>query len=275
LLPRVKADRRNNQGAETGGEGMATGQEMLSSRLGVLRAVGSEADVSSTVEAFLPDSQERFFEENSYLAERMALVASLSIDGTDLGLTGGFLWRISELWKVGGFFRQGPQLSIEIETRAGPADLFGVPAGALLGAVASPMDLPDVYGMGVTFQSADGRFAASFEWDRVEYATILTSLAFDPGTGLDDGDELHIGAEYVFLEATPVTALRLGAWLDPDHRSKATTEDPVDRAFFPEGDDELHLAFGLGLALRRVQLDIAADFSDSVDTLSLSTIYSF
>jgi hypothetical protein len=244
----------------------------LSLGLGVIYR---EADVSSTVEAFFPDSQQRFFEENSYLAERMAIATSLSIDGSDLGLTGGVLWRVSERWKVGGLFRQGPRLRIGIETRAGPGEFFDVPTGTLVAAVSSPMDLPDVYGVGVAYQSADGRFAASFEWDRVEYATILDSLQFDTGMGLDDGDELHIGAEYVFLEAHPVTALRLGAWLDPEHRASSTTDDPVDRALFRPGDDELHLAVGLGLALPALQLDFAADFSDPVDTLSLSTIYSF
>ncbi len=39
------------------------------------------------------------------------------------------------------------------------------------------------------------------------------------------------------------------------------------------GDDEIHLATGLGLAFARFQVDLGADFSDSGNTLALSAIY--
>jgi hypothetical protein len=234
-----------------------------------------DSDVLSKVDTFLPDSLERFFEKNSYLPERRVATTTLSVDETDLAVSVGVLWRLTELWSVGGFWRQGPQLSMDIETRAGPSGFLDVPPGTLVDASTSAVDLPDVYGLGVAFRSADGRFAVSFEWDRVEYATIMDSLEFETGAVVDDGDELHVGGEYVLLERTPIVALRLGAWLDPDHRLRAVSDDRVDQALFRPGKDELHLAFGLGVALQSVQLDLAADFSDLVDIVSLSTIYSF
>jgi hypothetical protein len=41
------------------------------------------------------------------------------------------------------------------------------------------------------------------------------------------------------------------------------------------GSDEVHYAVGLGLAFWTFQLDLAVDFSDLVDTVSLSAIYQF
>jgi hypothetical protein len=43
----------------------------------------------------------------------------------------------------------------------------------------------------------------------------------------------------------------------------------------PPGEDELHLAVGVGLAFKDFQVDLGVDFSDLVDTASLSVIYSF
>ena len=37
----------------------------------------------------------------------------------------------------------------------------------------------------------------------------------------------------------------------------------------------MHYAAGLGVAMERFQIDLAADFSDGVDTVSLSAIYNF
>ena len=77
------------------------------------------------------------------------------------------------------------------------------------------------------------------------------------------------------LRWRPVVALRLGAWTDPDHRIRVVGGDDFLRAILPPGDDEIHYAVGVGLAFQTVQIDLAVDFSDLVDTASLSAIYSF
>ena len=71
--------------------------------------------------------------------------------------------------------------------------------------------------------------------------------------------------------------MRFGGWHDPDHRISIRGErrNPFDRAIFQPGDDEIHLTAGVGLAFDRFQLDFAIDFSDLVDTASLSAIYHF
>lgn len=96
---------------------------------------------------------------------------------------------------------------------------------------------------------------------------------------IDDADELHLGFEYLFPK--PV-ALRLGAWLDPDHQlaydfggRDPESVAPEDRFGFrfPEGDDEIHLTAGLGFVFGNVQLDVAVDLSDRADVFSLSGVF--
>ncbi len=235
-------------------------------------------------ELFLPDEDDvlQSFAPTSYLPERMAVQASQQIDDRDLGLTAGFLWTLSPRWRLGGFYREGPGFHLRGETLSGPSGSFvGLPAaGTVLEQGASPSAFPDVYGLGGVFQSEDGRLTLAFEWNRVEYSTILDRL--DPedfdvdDLVLKDGDEFHLGGEYVFLRSTPVVAARLGVWLDPDHQPRATAaSELIELALLPPGTDKTHWSVGVGLAFENFQIDIGADFSDLVDTVSLSAIYSF
>ncbi|MCK5326923.1 MAG: hypothetical protein KAJ57_12965, partial [Woeseiaceae bacterium] len=114
----------------------------------------------------------------------------------------------------------------------------------------------------------------SFQWDHVEYSSISSSLQLDDQT-IDDINTLHLGAEYVFLDSTPIIALRLGSWLEPDHQVRATVDDLFLQAILPPGDDDVHFSAGLGVAMQRFQIDLALDFADRVDTVSLSAIYNF
>lgn len=44
------------------------------------------------------------------------------------------------------------------------------------------------------------------------------------------------------------------------------------RSIWRAGEDEIHVAAGVGLVLSGLQIDVAVDFSDSIDVLSLSAI---
>jgi hypothetical protein len=233
-----------------------------------------------TGEPFLPDADPVLgvFAPTSYQPERQVLQSSIRIDDSDVGLTGGLLWTLSRRWRMGGFYRQGPAFTLDGEAVAGPSgDFLGLTPGALIDEATSPVAFPDVYGLGFSFRPYD-RLTVAFEWDRIEYSTILDSLdRVEFGTDnvvLGDDEELHLGAEYVFLGTTPVTALRLGVWLDPDHAPHfAESGSAYERALLPPGDDEIHFAIGLGLAFRHLQIDLGADFSDLVHTVALSAIY--
>ena len=243
-------------------------------------------------EWYLPDdgSQEGIFGPNSYLPERQLANGNMAFDDSDWGLSAGLLWSFTESWSIGAFYRQGPEFQMVYDVRTGPAVGIIDPSlspDEVFNIVATPMQFPDVYGLGIAYRSRDGKIAVGFEWDRVEYSSIFSSFepvvieSFDDDLDLgieleaDDGNELRLGAEYAFLDLQPVLAIRAGVWLDPDHRFRSISSDPEHRALFQAGEDEVHVAVGVGLAFKSFQIDLAADFSDLVDTASLSVIYGF
>jgi hypothetical protein len=177
---------------------------------------------------------------------------------------------------VGGAYRQGPQTDLfSVAILSGRADQAR-PVGTIKEEIASPLAFPDVYGLGLAYRARGDRLTLSFEWDRVEYSTILKSVTFGSEAVVDDADELHFGTEFVLLERRPVIALRGGIWLDPDHRLRLEDSDSVlDEALFQRGEDEIHWSAGVGFVFRRFQIDLGVDVSGLVDTLSVSTIYGF
>jgi long-subunit fatty acid transport protein len=237
------------------------------------------------------DTLQGVFGPTSYLPESQLANGEMAIGDSDWGLSAGLLWSFAERWSLGAFYRQGPEFTLLFDVRAGPAAQALDPdltPGTTVFTIATPMQFPDVYGFGMAFRSRDGRLAVGFEWDRVEYSSIFSSFdpvvieTLDPDLDLevylvaDDGSEFRLGAEYAFLDLKPVLAIRTGVWLDPDHRFRSThPDDPSHRALFQSGEDEVHVAIGLGFAFTSFQIDLAADFSDLVDTFSLSAIYSF
>ena len=98
---------------------------------------------------------------------------------------------------------------------------------------------------------------------------------------IDDGDELRLGFEYLFTQPKHPVALRLGGWESPAHKIFFDGEPGPDgdtRAQsiqFRGGDDELHVAAGIGIVFASFQIDGAADFSDAIDTVSLSAVVRF
>ncbi len=79
-------------------------------------------------------------------------------------------------------------------------------------------------------------------------------------------------------------ATRFGAWRDPDHRfrfeglgtgGRDPTEEIGITALQAPGQVECHWAAGVGLAFDRYPIDLAVDFSDEVNTFSVSAIYTF
>jgi hypothetical protein len=117
------------------------------------------------------------------------------------------------------------------------------------------------------------------EWDRVEYSiigeTLHSPLVDTSLAAIDDANELHLGVEYVFLETSPLIAIRGGIWRDPDHRFRYLGDDPFSQALYRQGEDILHVTAGVGIAFSRFQIDIGADFSDLANVFALSAIYSF
>jgi long-subunit fatty acid transport protein len=222
------------------------------------------------------DLDDPFGSGTSYLPEHFVIGETVGGSDRSLGFSAGLLWKISPSWSLGGSYREGPATRLTGQIRVGSILDFGVPPGSVTDLeVVGDVELPDNYGLGVAYRSADGRLTIGFEWDRVTYSDPLESLGVDDQL-IDDADQFHLGGEWVFLETTPLLAVRAGVWHDPDHQTRATenANDHV-RALLRPGEDQLHYALGLGLAFKDFQLDAALDFSESVNTASLSVIYSF
>lgn len=269
-------DQRATSAVEIVGYGFSAAYRLGDSFALGLGLVHHDASIVADVSLFFPDddSPESLFAPNSYLPGRSLFSQRSLTNDTDWTFSGGFLWRLSESWSIGGVYRQAPEFDIAVEVVAGEAGDFGVPPGEAFFRASGTVEFPEIYGLGFAFRAPDGRLTVTFQWDRVEYSNIANSLELDDQT-IDDIDELHLGAEYVFLGSTPIIALRLGTWWEPDHQPRATIDDPLLRAILPPGEDEMHYAVGLGVAMQGFQIDLGVDFADRVDTVSLSAIYSF
>jgi long-subunit fatty acid transport protein len=212
------------------------------------------------------------FAERPLTEENVLAALSFEVDASDWSPSAGFLWRLSRGWSLGGFWRQGPEFDGRLEFRAGPTIPPPIPPGTLLAGGPEVLDLPDVYGLGIAYRFPNERLTLSFEWDRVGYSSVFTA---DSDLSLEDGNELRLGGEYVFLGGTPMVAIRAGIWRDPDHEVSYSGDNYVAQTMLRPGDDSIHYAAGIGVAFKRFQLDLGVDLSDLVDTASLSMIFSF
>jgi len=238
-----------------------------------------DQDTYLPVDETLPEG---FFGPNAYVSEARYGSGLYGFDDEDWGLSLGLLWFPNRQWSVAGFFRQGGEfLGTGVEV-SGPALDPPFPVGTI-GAEESgiPLKTPDVFGLGLAYRSKEGSWTASFEWDRVLYSEILESIGSADLIGtetvrLDDADELRFGVEYAFRRWTPLLAVRGGVWSNPDHSIRSIeSEDPLELAVLPGGEGDVHFALGLGIAFKDLQIDLAVDFSDLVETAALSFIYQF
>ncbi len=227
---------------------------------------------------YLPDDDtiEAYFARASFLPGRRTQMVRAQGSSSDYGIALGFLYSLTPRWRLGGAYREGPDLEFSAAAFAGPVHP-DLPPGRPFVQGSFPWKLPDVYALGLAYRSVDGRWTAGLEWSRIEYSSILESVdsRFSaPGDRIDDADEIHLGGEYAFFRGRSVMAVRLGAWHDPDHQQHNETT-AFSRAEIPGGDDELHLAAGFGVAFDNFQVDVGLDLSDLRDTASVSMIYSF
>jgi len=224
------------------------------------------------------DVDDPFGSGTSFLPQHFVFGQVLYGSDQSLGFSAGLLWKISPRWSLGGRFREGPTIHPTGRARVGSILDLGpdFPPGSVIDfGVAEDIELPDNYGVGVAYRSADGRLTIGFEWDRVTYSDVFANLDEDDQS-INDADQFHLGGEWVFLETRPLLAIRAGLWHDPDHQTRANENaDDHTRALLRPGEDQLHYALGLGLAFKNFQIDAALDLSDIVNTASLTVIYSF
>jgi len=207
---------------------------------------------------------------------------------SDWGFAAGFLWEGSQgRWSAGGVYRQGPDFALKTRSEAGESP-EAVPFPPV--AQTAGFHVPDVWGVGVAFRPSDA-FRLAFDYDRISYSELLRGFVdifdlthlpqIDPASPkapdpelnrfeIDDTGELHLGMEYALLKHWPVLTLRAGGWYEPDHSLRFEGDNPGFRAVFRQRKDQMHYTAGVGLALRRLQLDAAIDHSDRASVVALS-----
>ncbi len=255
--------------------------ENLSIGIGLSYFVGNTLILTEFYDPVASTLAEGPFGPNVYDPQAIRTFSEAVIDDTSFGASLGLLWRINEQWSLGGVYRGAPSFALFFEDRSGPQLEPTIPAGTILDQDSGlDLDFPAVLGVGIAYRSKGGTTTVSFEWDRVFYSNLIESIERETPEEqhivTDDANELRLGVEYVFLKFRPVLALRGGIWLDPDHRIQSLADDdPIARAFFRAGDDELHGALGVGIVFERFQIDFGIDLSELVKSASLSAIFSF
>ena len=289
--PNRLAPARSGLGLEIASFGLAAGfrlTDSLSLGLGVSRfdfdldsTTRRYARAERTDDPYLDSLTGHFFGPADFRPQNVANFQRQQGDDADYEWTLGALWRANAHWSVGGVLRRGPRFDFAATFTDGPASPR---PGELDPQLSGPSTfrVPDAYGVGVAWRPLDA-MVVSCDWMHIAYSQMtddLRNLLRAAGGErrkftARDADEIHLGAEYQFLATRWPLALRAGVYRDPEHRIRYGGDSPTLRVRFRPGEDETHYSVGAGLVLGRAQLDAAADFSRSVETLSLSMVARF
>lgn len=226
-----------------------------------LGAVVSDTSLDTRTDAFLADDDSPAAQTGpiSFLPERRLSTTTVQAEGTRVTVTGGLLWRPSERFSTGLLYRQGPEVDGFYEVEVGPV----LPFDGRLGTRAV-FSVPTVAGAGAAYRSGGGRLTLAVEVDRVTYSGLVEIVESDEvsveGREYRDAWDYRAGAELALLKRRPILAFRTGIWIESNGQD-----------FLHE--ELTHYTAGLGVAAETFQIDLGTDFSDEIDTLSLSLIY--
>jgi len=240
-------------------------------------------DLDSLALRYLP----ALFSAPDFTSDPLANFQTQHGKDSDWGVAAGFLWESPrQRWSLGGVYRQGPDFTFQARSASGSGTISPFPPSVQK----ATFHVPDVYGVGLAFRPTDA-IRLAFDYDRVRYSQLLQGFVdifnlaalppvnplfpdpLDPELNrfvIDDVGELHLGVEYAFLQRWPVLTLRAGGWYEPDHSLRFEGKNQGFAAVFRRRSDLMHYTAGVGLALRRLQIDAAIDHSDRVSVISLS-----
>jgi long-subunit fatty acid transport protein len=226
----------------------------------------------------------------AYVPEHLRNQQTQTADTTDVAFTVGGIWRASDELSAGVVFRQGPDFPVTATHRELRVPIAGCPPaeGDAARCVVTPVfHVPDVLALGVVLRPYPNA-TLSVEYDHVAYSQLVSDFATFPleiprarpeDFAVDDGNEVHVGFEYVLQQLGRPVALRIGFWRDPDHRIRFSDDSfgaTSTRALFMRGRTATHLTAGVGLVFRNAfQVDAAFDGSDRIRTGSISIVARF
>ena len=247
--------------------------------------------IAASNKVFTARDEQKFRPPNFADPDNLELISLQMGEDHAWAVNAGILWDVSPRWVVGASFRQGPKFEFSTNTVSGPRT-GSVPISAQED---NPFRVPDTFSVGVLHRLTDF-WRLSFEDDRTNFHQLIDdfrSTAFPPGAPegdlvssrvrLPNANQLRLGVERLVLTAgSRVLAFRGGAWYDPNHQTyfdaDESTGNPAPRwaVLLPKRDGTLHVSGGFGFTARRhLQLDVAVDFSELADTLSVSSVWRF
>jgi long-subunit fatty acid transport protein len=185
-------------------------------------------------------------------------------------------WNLGGVYKTGGSFETLVALG-EFDTNFNlDVEPIGNPS----------FNVPDVYGIGVSYNPVPP-LRINVDAVQVNYSdlvddvlSIYDDIKDNPDYRREDVTEIHVGAEYFFVNGRIPWALRAGWWRDPEHSLRyagpqSTGNQTAATILFPEGEDQDHFSVGIGIAFTKLQVDAAYDTSDKFKVGSISAKYVF
>jgi len=126
--------------------------------------------------------------------------------------------------------------------------------------------VPRSLGFGLAVRPNDS-WVFAVDASRINYSVNeLTGLALFSRGGIEpieDGTEIHFGAEYTWLRGDTPIPLRFGAYFEPDHDGIADVDS-----------SQRHLTFGAGVVFsERFQLDGAVNIAENVQEALFSFVF--
>ena len=224
------------------------------------------------------------------LQPELDLRTSIDDDDDDFVYSLGIIYKEPEKWSVGGVYRKGPDFTVQENIDSTGFDLFAVGNRFPGQSFPNRFNLPDVFGAGASWFFLEQRLTLALEIEHILYSNLLdgyvagVNVLTSPGAefDIDDATDYRLGAEYAFVNADnamPPLALRGGAYRQSAATIEAiTTGTPAQPGFassdvFSGESAEYHGTIGAGIFLKRFQIDLAADFSDSKNEYLVSFIY--
>ena len=164
--------------------------------------------------------------------------------------------------------------------------------------------VPDTFAFGSSISLQHGRndpglpppsfLLLAVEVTYITYSRLVSEFVSDQAvaTGtqadfsIDDGTEVHVGAQYAMPRLRGTPRFRGGFWFDPDHSVHfspvVTSPSALDQLFnerlataLSTGSSQYHYTGGLGLTLARwMELNVGVDLSSRHHTVSASLVVS-
>lgn len=198
-------------------------------------------------------------------------------DGRAVGANIGLMVKPTEQVQFAVVYRSGVSVDVQATNRNA--------AGVTIVDEPAKFNVPDVFGFGLAVRPVTG-LRVGVDINRVMYSQLTDGFAdvFQLDTGgtgpelfsVEDGTEVHLGAEYLFTNLAAPIAVRAGVWRDPAHSIVYNGTRQDFQALFRERESSyVHSAFGAGFVVQQLEVNFGADLSKLVKTFSVSAVVRF